>query len=375
MGDTGTVSTPTGRLEVADTRHALQGFHGHRAKVIDGYVQTGQEADLQIDTPRRERIRKSHTGTHVLHWALRRVLGEHARQAGSLVTAGRLRFDFNHFSAPSEEDLAEVEAEANRRLIENTPVKTEVTTKDEAEEMGALAFFGDKYGDVVRVVRIGEYSVELCGGTHTTTSAEVGPLIVVSESSIGSNLRRVEALTGEAAYEHIVAARHALDQAGRLLRVAGPQVPGRVEQLMDRVAELEHSIQRMQDAHRAQVANELAGEAEQIGEVHMVVHAVDNLAADELRRLAVEVRERIGRGVVILGSAAGGKGALVGTVTRDLVELGLSAADLISGPARKLGGGGSRDPELAQAGGPRGDELGGAIELAREEAGRALAGV
>lgn len=372
VGDTGVVTTPTGKVEIVDTKHALQGFHGHRGKVTEGLVQVGQDADTQIDTPRRDRIRKSHTGTHVLHWALRRVLGEHANQAGSLVTDGRLRFDFNHFIAPSETELTEVEAEANRRLIENADVHTTVTTRDEAEEMGALAFFGDKYGQIVRVVKIGEFSVEFCGGTHTRTSGEVGPLVIASESSIGSNLRRVEALTGETAYRHLLDVRSSLDAAGRLLRVPTSEVPGRIESLLGRIEELEGTIESIEAARRAEMASELAADAQAVGESRLVLGSVDVDSPDHLRLVAVETRSRLQSGVVILGSVVRGKGALIATITPDLVGSGLSAADMIMEAARELGGGGSRDAELSQAGGPRGDNIERALDLARESAEKAL---
>ena len=374
VGDTGIIETETGRAEVMDTRHAVQGLHGHRARVIDGYVQTGQPTRAAIDSPRREGIRKSHTGTHVLHWALRDVLGDHATQAGSLVEVGRLRFDFSHFSQLAPQELALVEEEANRRLVENAPVSTLVTTKEEAEEMGALAFFGDKYGERVRVVRIGDFSTEFCGGTHTNTSGQVGPLVVLSESSIGSNLRRVEALTGMSAYDHLVSVRNTLDRTGELLKSPASQIPARVEALLDKVSGLERKLDDIAKSRRGAQAKELAATATQIRETLLVVADVGALNGGELRQLALGVRDQLaGPGVVVLGSGAGGKGALVAVVSKPLVEEGVSASDILTGASRQLGGGGSRDPELAQAGGPEGERLPQALDLAREEAERALA--
>ena len=219
IGDSGTITTATGIIDVTDTKHALQGLHGHRGKVRNGSVAIGQEADLAIDSHRREMIRKSHTGTHVLHWALRNVLGDHAHQAGSLVEPGRLRFDFSHFAGVGGTELAEIESMANQRLIENGAVTTTITSKEEAEAQGALAFFGDKYGDTVRLVRVGQFSVELCGGTHTHTAAQVGPLVVLGESSIGSNIRRVEALTGDNAFRQFSSWRSGLTEIGQLFAV------------------------------------------------------------------------------------------------------------------------------------------------------------
>ncbi len=371
VGDTGSIVTESGRLAVSDTRHAVQGLHGHRAKVVSGTVAVGQDADLDIDSERRKRIRKSHTGTHVLHWALREVLGSHAAQAGSLVESGRLRFDFSHFAALADAEIAEIEARANRRLIDNARVETVVTSKEEAKSAGALAFFGDKYGEQVRMVRVGDYSVELCGGTHTATAGEVGPLVVLGESSIGSNIRRVEALTGEAAYEHLVELRDTLDRTGRLLRVPVREVPHRAEGLLAKLDELSDEIETIRAQRRGSLAAELAAHAESVGDVALVVAVVPDLPADQLRQLALGVRDRISRGVVLLGSSSGGKGSLMAAVTAGLE--GISAADLLGDAAKVLGGGGSKDPHLAQAGGPRGDDVERALDVAREAAGRALA--
>ncbi|MGH8950009.1 MAG: alanine--tRNA ligase [Acidimicrobiia bacterium] len=373
VGDTGHIETETGKGVVLDTQHSLQGLHGHRLRVESGHLAVGQRADAVIDSPRREAIMRSHTGTHVLHWALRDVLGDHASQAGSLVEPGRLRFDFSHFSQVAPQELASVEAEANEKLIDNQRVQTTVTTKERAEAMGALAFFGDKYGDTVRVVQVGDFSTEFCGGTHTHTSAEVGPLLVTSESSIGSNLRRVEALTGLAAYQQLVDLRDGLDRTGRLLKVSGPEVPVRVEALLERVETLEGELDAVRSQRRGELAVELAGQATRVGESSLVVAPSPDLDGNALRQLALGVRDRLGSpSVVVVGSSHGGKGSLVSVISKDLVASGISAAGIIEGAAAELGGGGSRDPELAQAGGPRGEHLDTALGLARESAERAL---
>jgi alanyl-tRNA synthetase len=375
VGDTGSITTETGVLAVFDTRHALQGLHGHRSKVASGHVQVGQTADLAIDSPRRERIRKSHTGTHVLHWALREVLGGHAHQAGSLVESGRLRFDFSHFSAVAPTEVAEIESLANHRLIENGHVTTTITTKEEAERQGALAFFGDKYGDTVRLVKIGQFSAELCGGTHTHTAAQVGPLIVLGESSIGSNIRRIEALTGENAYRHITEWRSTIDDTARLLRAAPGEVPDRVRSILGRVEELEGHLDSYRQRDRTLAATELVSSAEPAGSAKLVVASWPNLNPEQLRLLALAARDLLGRGLVVLGSTIAGKGSLVGVASKDLVEEGISAADVVAPGAKLLGGGGSRDPELAQAGGPHGHQLEAALAASHEAAMARLNGV
>ncbi len=374
VGDIGSATTATGVVSVLDTRSPLPGLHGHLGKVTSGYLQVGQDVDLVIDSPRREWIRKSHTGTHVLHWALREVLGSHAHQAGSLVEPGRLRFDFSHHAALAPTELAEVERLANSRLLENGAVHTSHTSMEEAQRMGALAFFGDKYGDVVRVVRIGDFSVELCGGTHTHTAAQVGPLLISGESSIGSNLRRVEALTGEAAYRQAVELRSRLSEAGMLLKAPPGEVPERVKSLLSRVEELEDDLERYRQQERLAVAESLVKEkAEKVGETKLLVADWPQLNPEQLRQLALAARAQIGRGVVVLGSSRDGKASLVGVVGKDLVARGISAGELVAEGARLLGGGGSRDPELAQAGGPQGEHLGKALDAIRVAAARRLA--
>ena len=373
VGDVGIIESETGSIRVVDTQHAIQGLHGHRGKVVKGSVDIGQPVVATIDSPRRDGIRKSHTGTHVLHWALRDILGEHAAQAGSLVEADRLRFDFSHFAQLAPEELAEVETEVNGRLIDNAKVSTTITSKEEAEAMGAIAFFGDKYGEIVRVVSVGDYSTEFCGGTHTSTAGEVGPLVITSEASIGSNMRRIDALTGMAAYQRLAELRDDMDALGRLLKTGPSGVEERVEALLVKNQELEGKLESIRSSRRGDLAAEIAAGAGAEGDIRYVVHGVGDMGGNELRELALGVRDRLeAPSVVVLGATSGGKGALVGLVSKDLVERGLSAAEMISQGAAVMGGGGSRDPELAQAGGPNGAAIEDALAAGRDAVGAAL---
>ena len=335
-------------------------------------MRVGEPITAAIDSPRRERIRKSHTATHLLHATLREIVGDHVQQAGSLVEAGRLRFDFSHFSGLEPDEFAAVEQLTNERVIDNQEVETVETSKDEAEKMGALAFFGDKYGEQVRVVRVGDYSVEFCGGTHTPSAGQVGPVIVLGESSIGSNLRRVEALTGVDAYRAIARMRATLDEVGGELRVPHEEIPERVRRMVERAKELETAAASAAQAARSDLSTDLAARAETIGGSKLVVAAVGEANPADLRTLAIQVRDRLSSGMVVLGSTNGPKGALVGTLTKNLLDAGLSAADVVLPAATELGGGGSRDPEMCLAGGPNGGGLGRAIEVAREAAARVL---
>ncbi len=374
VGDVGVITTDTGTMQVKDTQHSLPGLHGHRVKVTEGSVMVGQDAETMVDGARRTAIRKSHTGTHMLHWALRQVVGDHVHQAGSLVEAGRLRFDISHFAAVAESELVEVEDLANRVLIHNERVTTTVTSREHANDLGALAFFGDKYGDEVRVVQIGGFSIELCGGTHVHATGEVGPIVVVSESSIGSNMRRLEALTGTESLAYLGSARRRLAESSRLLRSTPDQVPERIAALHRRIEEVEQKMTSMEGQRRSEEAVDLAAGAVTSSGRRLVVAERSDLNPEQLRALVIGVRDRIGSGIVVLGSCTSGKGSLVGAVTADLVEGGVSAGDLVAAGAKVLGGGASRDPALSQAGGPQGELLEDALDAIRQLAEKALGG-
>ena len=217
VGDTGTITTDTGTAEVLDTTYALPGLRRHLARVVDGTIGAGQEAHVAIDAERRRAIRRNHTATHLLHAALRTVLGSHVKQAGSLVAPDRLRFDFSHYAAVTPEEIERIEVLANGEVLDNERVRVYETTKAEAEAMGAIAFFGDKYGEVVRVLEAGRNSLELCGGTHVRALGDIGTIKVVSEGSIGSNLRRIEAVTGMASVELLQRDERSLAEAAGLL--------------------------------------------------------------------------------------------------------------------------------------------------------------
>jgi alanyl-tRNA synthetase len=373
VGDTGTITTDTGVVKVTDTRFALPGVHGHRGRVISGFVQHGQDAVTAIDRIRRERTGKNHTGTHILHWALREVLGDHVHQAGSLVAPDRLRFDFSHFGGVDTETLHYIEKMTNEKIIENGTVTTIEATKDEASEMGALAFFGDKYGDIVRVVQTGGFSTEFCGGTHVPSTGQVGPLVLVSEGSVGSNIRRVEALTGSNGYEHLTDLRTQLADVSSVLKTQPARVVDAAMSVTDRLKAAEERIGEFEDRERKGAADAIVDSAESVGSHAIAAGRVDGLGGDGLRALAFNVRDKVRSGIGILGSVTEGKAALVVFVTDDLVSDGISAGDIAAGAARALGGGGSRDPKLAQAGGPNADGIDEAIDIGRTEARAGLA--
>ena len=373
VGDTGTITTETGVVKVTDTRFALPGVHGHRGRVIEGYVQHGQDGVTAIDRVRRERTRKNHTGTHILHWALREVLGDHVHQAGSLVAPDRLRFDFSHFDGVDTETLHYIEKLTNERIIENALVTTIEATKDEASEMGALAFFGDKYGDIVRVVKTGAFSTEFCGGTHVPSTGQVGPLVLVSEGSVGSNIRRVEALTGSNGYEHLAGLRTQLAEVSGVLKTQPARVVDAAMSVTDRLKAAEERLAEFEERDRGGAATQIIASAETVGSHSLAAGRVDGIGGDGLRALAFTVRDKITSGIGVLGSVTEGKAALIVFATQDVVDAGVSAGNIAAAGARALGGGGSRDSRLAQAGGPNAAGMDEAIDLGRVAAREALA--
>ncbi|MEY2569461.1 MAG: alanyl-tRNA synthetase [Actinomycetota bacterium] len=345
VGDTGTISTDTGMLRVLDTTAAVPGLHRHVARVEEGEVEAGQEALASVDGDRRDAIRRNHTGTHLLHWALREVLGHHVKQQGSLVAPDRLRFDFSHYEPVKPDEMARVEDLVNARVLANEPVRAYETSKSNAEQLGAIAFFGDKYGEFVRVVEAGNASRELCGGTHVGALGMIGPVKVVSEGSIGSNLRRIEAVTGTGSLDRIRDEERLLERAADLLKARPDEVPEAIARIIDRQKALDDELKAVQAKAATGDADALAADAVD----GKVVARKDGLPQDGLRQLAQAVRDKGVDTVVIVGSPDGERVALVGLTVKDASP---TAPDLI-GPAAKIvgGGGGGKDPTQAVAGG------------------------
>ncbi len=362
VGDTGTIATDTGRAEVLDTTYALPGLHRHVARLVEGEILEGQEAVATIDDERRQAIRRNHTGTHLLHWALRQVLGDHVKQQGSLVGPDYLRFDFSHHAPTSPEELAAIEDLANAEVLANDRVRHYETTKAQAVEAGAIAFFGDKYGEIVRVLEAGRHSVELCGGTHVSALGDIGPIRITSESSIGANQRRIFATTGTGTLERVRRDREQLARAAGLLAVPPDEVADGLERLREELKDLRDQLKAAQRAAAGAGAAELAARAVD----GVVVARRDAVGRDELKDLAVAVRQQPGvRAVVLGGSPPGGGVALVAAVTPDS---GLVASALIADAARTVGGGGGKAADLAVAGGRDPSRLDQALDQARAAA-------
>ena len=365
VGDIGTIVTETGTALVYDTVSALPGLTSHRATVT-GELFAGQDALATIDGPRRDALRRNHTGTHLLHAALRSVLGDQVRQQGSLVAPDRLRFDFSHHGAVAPEELAAVVAMANADVLSDAAVTVEETSKAEAEAMGALAFFGDKYGERVRVVRAGPHSVELCGGTHVRALGMIGPISVVSEASIGSNTRRIEAVTGTGALDRMAERERLLAEAAALLRTEPEHVGEAIERLVERQKAAERSLEQARARELRNEAGALVAEAAG----GAVVARRDGLPPDQLRDLAQAVRARGDLRVVVLGGSPDGVKASVAVAADRVGAHGdeggqLHAGDLVKRIAPLLGGGGGGSPEVALAGGKDPTGIDGALDEAR----------
>jgi alanyl-tRNA synthetase len=362
VGDTGSITTATGSVEVLDTTAALPGLTRHVGRVVDGTLSEGQEATASIDGERRDAIRRNHTATHLLHWALREVLGEHVKQQGSLVGPDYLRFDFSHHEAMTPEQIAAVEDLANGAVLDNDPVRHYETTKEEALARGAIAFFGDKYGDVVRVLEAGPSSTELCGGTHVGATGDIGPVKVTSESSIGANLRRIFATTGTGTLARVREEERQLASLASLLGVGSDELVEGVEKLRAELKALRDEVKTLRKAAAGAGAGDLAASAVD----GVVVARSDGAARDELKDLAVAVRDQPGiKAVVLVGEPDGGGVALVAAVAKDS---GLDAAALLKDAAKAVGGGGGGKGDIATAGGRDASKIDEALALARAAA-------
>ena len=365
IGDTGTIKTESGVIEIQDCTYALPGLHRHVGQIVEGTISSPCTAAASIDEERRAAIRRNHTATHILHWALREVLGEHVKQAGSLVAADRLRFDFNHFEAVTNDELARIEDLVNAELLTNAPCRHYETTMEHAQEAGAIAFFGDKYGDMVRVLEAGQHSLELCGGTHVDALGDIGHLRIISESSIGSNIRRVEAITGLATVERLQSDEHLIAQMNEILNTSTEELLDALRRRLGEIKDLRNQIKTLQQVTAGVRAGELADTAEE----GIVVARLDGLERDELRDLAAAIRDRPEiRAVVLAGAPDGGGVALVAAVPP---EGELSAVDLIDEAAQAIQGGFGRkgNPPLIVAGGKNIDGIDQALDSARRAAG------
>ena len=311
----------------------------HAARVTRGSLAVGDVVTARVDEARRAAIRRNHTATHLLHAALRKVLGSHVQQAGSHVDDERLRFDFSHFEAVGPEQLAAVERLANEWTLANIPVDVSLATLDEAHRMGAMALFDEKYGNMVRVVRVGDVSIELCGGTHVSRTGDIGMIKIVSEGGIAAGVRRIEAVTGLGGLDYANRTRSALREVADILKVSEDSVTARVDRLMQDLHDQEREVHRLTQRLAAGSIDSIVAAREMVGDVAVVAAQVEAPDAESLRNLADQIRDRLGSGIVLLGAVTGDKLGFVACVTRDLVERGYNAGAIVKEAARARGGG------------------------------------
>jgi alanyl-tRNA synthetase len=363
VGDTGSISGANGEIAVLDTQSPLPGLIVHYGEVRQGSLRSGEEIVARVDEDRRLDIARNHTATHLLHRALRDTLGEHAQQSGSEVSPDRMRFDFTHLQAVEKDELRAIERRVNAKIMEDLPVVTQITDYETAVASGAFAIFGEKYGDEVRMVSAGDYSRELCGGTHLTATGQMGFFQILSEGSIGRGLRRIEAVTGRGAEEFVEAK---LTQIERLALAVGGTPADLESNLNALLAEVERQRREIRDLQRRMASVETARALDDVREVNGVkVLAVEVEAPnmETLREMSDWLRDRLGSAVIVLGANMRGKPGFVAAVTPDLAEKGLSADRLVKQVAAVVGGGGGGRPTLAQAGGKDSGRLGEALGL------------
>ena len=361
VGDRGRLRSKDLRFDVADTQK-LGAAHGHIGEVVSGRIEVGGVVTAEVDAERRAATVLNHSATHLLHAALRRVLGEHVQQKGSLVAPDRLRFDFAHYEAVSPEQIERIETLVNEEVRRNSAAETRVLAYDDAIAAGALAFFGDKYGDKVRMLGIGDFSIELCGGTHVTRAGDIGLFKIVGESGVAAGVRRIEAVTGQGALAWVREGERTLREAAGLVRGGRDDLALKLGQLVERNKQLERELQQLKSKLAAGTSRNLLDEVQTVAGVKLLVARIDGADSKALRESADQLKDKLGSGVVVLGGVEGDKVRLVAGVTKDLTDR-FRAGDIIKPVAARVGGSGGGRPDFAQAGGTLPDELDAALGL------------
>ena len=365
IGDTGYITGPSGKAEVTDTKSLANGLTYMIAIVTEGSLAKGDEVGITVDKVRNLDIARNHTATHLLQAALRKVLGTHVNQAGSLVTPERLRFDFTHFSPMTNEELAEVEKEVNRQIMKNVDLEIEEMPVDDAIKKGAMALFGEKYGDIVRVVNVPGFSCELCGGSHVPNTSVIGSFRIVGESGTGTGIRRIEAVTGKAAHERAVADAVLLQEAATLLKSKEEDIPAKIEQLLTALKEAEREVAQLSHKLATSSLDDILAAKEEIHGVSVTAASVTVDSAEGLRDMADMVLDKVG-GIVLLGAVQGDKVSFVCKVDKELTKQGYHAGKIVKAAAVAAGGGGGGRPDMAQAGGKDPQKLEEALKAGKE---------
>ena len=366
QGDIGVIETESGSFTVKDTIHLQGGKIGHVGTMTKGMLTQGETVTLKVDEKNRQLTSKNHSATHVLQKALRMVLGSHVEQAGSYVSKDRLRFDFTHFQAMTKEELAKVEEIVNDQIAAALPVVTKETTIDEAKKMGAMALFGEKYGSTVRVVCMGDFSLELCGGTHVSNTAAINCFKIISESGIAAGVRRIEALTSEGLINYYEKLSADLAEASAAAKTTPDKLTERIETMQGEIKALQSENEKLKNQMAKDAVGNVMDQVVEINGVKLLAVALKDTGMNELRNLGDQFKEKLGNGVVVIASAADGKVNLMATATDEAIKAGAHAGNLIKGIAALVGGGGGGRPNMAQAGGKNPDGIQAALKKAAE---------
>jgi alanyl-tRNA synthetase len=371
IGDSGVFEGDNVLAEVEDCYSAITGYPLHKTRVEQGELRVGDTINARVDAERRRRIKANHTGTHLLHAALREVLGPHVKQAGSLVAPDRLRFDFTHYAPLSDDEIAEIERLVNNEVLHNHAVETQIKPLEEALQSGAMALFGEKYASDVRVVSVPGFSTELCGGTHVSATGDIGPMKIISDSSIAAGVRRIEALTADAAIARFQVDEQVIEQLAERFKVPLRDIPAQVDKLQDQVRRYEREIEQLKLKMAQSESASAADNAREIAGIRVVARRVSNLDANGMRQLADSLSQKLKSGVVVLGQATDGKASLVARVTDDLTNR-LNAGQIVREISALVGGKGGGRADMATGGGNDPDKLEAALEASYEAVARML---
>ena len=365
-GDTGVIRTENGEFEVHDTIKLLGGKVGHVGKVVKGFFKTGETVTLDVNACERQNTCKNHSATHLLQKALKTVLGSHVEQKGSLVTPDRLRFDFVHFAAMTPEEIAATEALVNEEIAKNSEVVTKIMNIDEAKATGAMALFGEKYENDVRVVSMGDFSKELCGGTHVKNTGAITTFKIVSEAGVAAGVRRIEALTGDGVFRYYREVEQELAEAAKAAKSTPAQLKEKIEHMLGEIKTLQSEIEALKSKAAKEALGDVMDQVEEVKGVKLLATAVEDVDMNGLRDLGDQLKEKLGEGVVVIASSANGKVNLIAMATDEAMKQGAHAGNLIKGIAKLVGGGGGGRPNMAQAGGKNPAGIKDAIAMAKE---------
>jgi alanyl-tRNA synthetase len=363
VGDTGIIQTKHAKVEICDTK-VLNNIIVHIGKVIKGKISTNENVISKVDVKRRTAVKRNHSATHLLHYILRQVIGQHAEQSGSLVAPDRFRFDFHHFTGVEKSELSRIEELMNEKIMENAQVVTQEMTLNEAKSTGAVALFGEKYGENVRVVSIGNYSHELCGGTHVGNTGEIGLFKIISESSIAAGIRRIEAVTGKEALTKISHKGEILERLCNILDTQENTIIQRTEELIQQLKSLRKEAQRTKKESAQEYSSNLIANAREISGVKIVTEIIEGVEVEDLRKTADSLKKRLGSVAIILGTTENGRVILITALSDDLVKKGLNAGNIAKDMAKIVGGGGGGRADMAQTGGRSPNKINEAIDLA-----------